>query len=253
MTQGQRRHRLRQGDKIQYIIRSTLLIARSERQNAAGCFYRSYQTIALSGIRVRVSDRCFRLAEEISMRRVVTSLFCILLLLFLGVGASRADQEFEDNVDRPGGDYKNFDLNDPTPGSFGGPVDACRIQCEQDGACRAWTFVKKGVQGPKARCWLKTAIPNAVRNGCCTSGVPARSFEAGIDRPGGDYKNFDLPAADANLCGSACNGENALCRAWTFVRPGVQGPKPRCWLKNTVPPAAVNDCCTSGVLGPIVH
>ncbi len=187
------------------------------------------------------------------MRRVLLSLVSITLFMFVGLGASWSSQDFEDNVDRPGGDYKNFDLNDPAPNSFGGPVDACRIQCEQDGACRAWTFVRKGVQGPKARCWLKNAIPRAVSNGCCTSGVPVRSIEPGLDRPGGDYKNFDLPSADANSCGRACQNEGSLCRAWTFVRAGVQGPRPRCWLKSSVPPAVVNGCCTSGVRGPIVR
>ena len=55
------------------------------------------------------------------------------------------------------------------------------------------------------------------------------------DRPGKDYKNFDLDS-NFNICEAACNGD-ATCRAWTFVKPGEQGPKGRCWLKTTVPAA----------------
>ncbi|TFF27822.1 apple domain-containing protein [Jiella endophytica] len=188
------------------------------------------------------------------MRRILVTLVSLMFVIFTAAGVSRAAQEFEENVDRPGGDFRPFvELNDPAPGTFGGPVDNCRSLCERDGACRAWTFVRKGVQGPKARCWLKNTIPGAVANGCCTSGVPARSLEPGLDRPGGDYKNFDLPSASADLCSRACNSENRTCKAWTFVRAGIQGPQPRCWLKTSVPPAVVNGCCTSGVLGPILH
>lgn len=68
----------------------------------------------------------------------------------------------------------------------------------------------------------------------------------GIDRPGSDYKDFDLASADAFLCLEACVAE-AECRAWTYVRPGVQGDKPRCWLKNEVPAQNPDPCCISGV------
>ena len=47
---------------------------------------------------------------------------------------------------------------------------------------------------------------------------------AGVDMPGGDYSNFDLASADPNLCQSACAGDQ-VCAAWTYVKPGVQGPK----------------------------
>ncbi|HSV44989.1 MAG TPA: PAN domain-containing protein, partial [Ramlibacter sp.] len=61
-------------------------------------------------------------------------------------------------------DYRNFELagNDPL---------ACRAACETEGACRSWTFVRPGVQGPAARCWLKGSVPQAQPNACCTSGV----------------------------------------------------------------------------------
>lgn len=68
-------------------------------------------------------------------------------------------------------------------------------------------------------------------------------MEAG-NRMGGDYANRDLPAAQQ--CQAACAGE-PQCRAWTWVKPGIQGPGGKCWLKNSVPPLSANDCCTSGV------
>ena len=68
----------------------------------------------------------------------------------------------------------------------------------------------------------------------------------GVDRPGSDYKDFDLDQPDYNLCKNACLAE-AECQAWTYVKPGAQGDKARCWLKNAVPGAEKAACCTSGV------
>ena len=72
------------------------------------------------------------------------------------------------------------------------------------------------------------------------------TIEPGVDRPGADLSSFDLPQADLALCRQACE-EQAACKAYTYVKPGVQGPKARCWLKSSVPPAMANSCCTSGV------
>jgi hypothetical protein len=75
--------------------------------------------------------------------------------------------------------------------------------------------------------------------------------EEGTDRPGSDYDNFDLRADDPSLCRQACEGDPG-CRAWTYVQPNtIQGPNPRCWLKDAVPPPQRSDCCVSGVVtGP---
>ncbi|WP_206057336.1 PAN domain-containing protein [Nitratireductor sp. XY-223] len=74
--------------------------------------------------------------------------------------------------------------------------------------------------------------------------LPA-GMEQGIDRPGQDYRNFEQAYADPNICWAACTDESR-CRAWTWVRPGVQGPRSVCWLKHSVPPARRSDCCVSG-------
>lgn len=71
-------------------------------------------------------------------------------------------------------------------------------------------------------------------------------LEYDTDRPGMDYRSFDLPAADPKLCQNECAGD-PNCRAFTYVRPGVQGPKARCWLKSNVPAAVNNPCCVSGL------
>jgi hypothetical protein len=75
----------------------------------------------------------------------------------------------------------------------------------------------------------------------------AQTFEPQIDRPGGDYRSFDLPVADAGQCASACAAEGQ-CVAFTYVNPGVQGPMARCWLKNVVPNPVPSACCTSGLV-----
>lgn len=57
--------------------------------------------------------------------------------------------------------------------------------------------------------------------------------EVGIDRKGGEnnYKDFDLPSANAQLCEDMC-ASDGQCKAWTYVSPGNQGNNARCWLKN---------------------
>jgi hypothetical protein len=70
----------------------------------------------------------------------------------------------------------------------------------------------------------------------------------GTDRPGMDFRNFDLSSANWQDCYDACV-EDSRCEAWTYVQPGIQGSQARCWLKNGVPAAQSNSCCISGVTG----
>ncbi|TGQ04113.1 PAN domain-containing protein [Mesorhizobium sp. M2E.F.Ca.ET.154.01.1.1] len=81
-------------------------------------------------------------------------------------GRSGGDSTAETGVDRPGHDYDRFDL-EVTIAGFG----PCKSACEADANCKAWTYVKAGVQGPKPICWLKSAVPPPTPNGCCVSGV----------------------------------------------------------------------------------
>ena len=74
----------------------------------------------------------------------------------------------------------------------------------------------------------------------------AQSLEPGMDRLGMDHKRIDLRVANPELCQSECVAD-AQCRAFTYVKPGVMGSTPVCFLKSGTPPATSNDCCVSGL------
>lgn len=149
-------------------------------------------------------------------------------------------------MDRPGMDFASFNL--PIANAA-----LCQQQCADNATCRAWTYVNPGVQGPQARCWLKSGPPVPVSNTCCTSGIkvdvhPANetAAEGEADRLGSDFATFVLPTADYHLCQGEC-ALNATCRAWAYVEPGTtQGPQPHCWLKNAAPAAVTNAAVISG-------
>lgn len=69
----------------------------------------------------------------------------------------------EPNTDRPGQDFSNFAVPQANP-------DVCRLACESERRCVAYTYVHPGLQGPNAVCWLKAAVPPPVQNTCCISG-----------------------------------------------------------------------------------
>ena len=162
----------------------------------------------------------------------------MILSLLLSGPVVFAAPPVEYGVDRPGMDYTSFNLARANP-------LACQTSCNIDYRCKAWTYVRPGVQGPTARCWLKHAVPAPVRSTCCSSGR-APQVEYGVDRPGMDFQNFNLSAPNPDLCRASCF-RNGACRAWTYVRPGVQGPTARCWLKYGIPTAARSACCSSGL------
>ncbi len=82
-----------------------------------------------------------------------------------------------------------------------------------------------------------------------TAQIPNEEYEPGVDRPGSDYRSFDMDAsAIAQQCQSECQKEWPQCRAWTYVNAGVQAAAPRCWLKNAVPPGTAHSGTTSGVM-----
>jgi hypothetical protein len=91
------------------------------------------------------------------MRRILMSLLSVVTLAF-------AAHAVEVDVDRPGQDYRSFEIDQTNPGP-------CETACVAESACRAWTYVKPGIQGPRARCWLKSAVPQAYTSSCCISGI----------------------------------------------------------------------------------
>jgi hypothetical protein len=146
-----------------------------------------------------------------------------------------------DGTNLPGHDYVHFNA----PSAF-----VCRNTCGGESRCQAYTWVKPGFQGPTGVCWLKDSLPNIVKDACCDSGP--RKFisesdlraEDKINRPGSDFKNFDTNGW--KTCESAC-AQNEICASWTYVRPGIQGPSGRCWLKNRVARPAADPNMVSGV------
>jgi hypothetical protein len=92
----------------------------------------------------------------------------VFVVAFSGISgaASAQGENFSRNTDRPGRDFRNIAIN--------GNAQDCLRLCNRERECRAWTFVKPGIQGSSARCWLKNAIPAVVANSCCTSGVIRR-------------------------------------------------------------------------------
>jgi len=75
--------------------------------------------------------------------------------------------EREHDRDRSGGDYTGFDVNTDH-------IEDCEAACKADAKCAAWTYVKPGIQGPHARCYLKSVIPAISDNACCVSGTKIR-------------------------------------------------------------------------------
>jgi hypothetical protein len=158
----------------------------------------------------------------------------------------------EPGINRPGQDYRNFTLPKPDPG-------LCLAACDKEERCRAFTYVKPGLQGPSARCWLKHGIPASNQDECCVSGVKAPpkvaaatgtvsfgALEKNTNRGGFDFHSFNLAHADPSLCQAEC-AKNPRCKAFTYVKPGLQGASARCWLKHSVPPPDSHTCCVSGV------
>jgi hypothetical protein len=74
------------------------------------------------------------------------------------------DGTFAVGTNLPGSDYRNVALNDNFPST-------CRDLCQKEAPCKAWTWVKPGVQNAKAMCWLKNAIPTPNADANTTSGV----------------------------------------------------------------------------------
>jgi hypothetical protein len=158
---------------------------------------------------------------------------------------SGATVSMEYGYNRGGSDYRNFTLDSPEP-------KTCRQACAGEDRCQAFTYVPPGRQGAKARCWLKDSVPGRNPSEGLVSGVKgtdpihAVTIERNYNRGGSDYRNFTLNDADPSICRQACADENQ-CAAYTYVPPGRQGPKARCWLKDSAPSRSSQDGLFSGV------
>lgn len=150
--------------------------------------------------------------------------------------------------DRRGGDYLNFGLRSGDPA-------ACAARCDRDTRCRAWSFSYPN--GDRAAtCWLKGQVPPRIEDSGSASGVRGSGVieprganrEFSMDRPGGDYRGLEVaPDPTGEPCKSACDADDK-CRAWTYARPGYDGPEARCFLKDRIKPPRYKPCCISGVV-----
>ena len=77
----------------------------------------------------------------------------------------------EENVDRPGGNMPGS----PIILSQTATYHACKLACEENSICRAWTFVSaRCTNTGLPRCWLKSEVPSPQPDPCTVSGVPER-------------------------------------------------------------------------------
>jgi len=90
-------------------------------------------------------------------------------------------------------------------------------------------------------------LMGSVTEAVADSKIPQYTMEYNTNRPGEDYQDLDLSEPEPELCASACLNE-AGCRAWTYVKPGVQGETAKCWLKERVPPTVPDENCVSGLM-----
>jgi hypothetical protein len=76
------------------------------------------------------------------------------------------------NTDRYGSDYRSIQLTSPDP-------VYCRQQCEGDPNCVSFSYVRPGIQGPNAMCYLKNTAPVQYLNTCCISGLKSECLDTG--------------------------------------------------------------------------
>lgn len=77
--------------------------------------------------------------------------------------------------------------------------------------------------------------------------IAQSTVEHNIDRPGYDLRSIQLSAPDYQQCLAECV-RDLQCKAWTYVKPGVQSQFAICWLKYSVSDAQNGDYAISGVI-----
>jgi hypothetical protein len=87
--------------------------------------------------------------------------------------------------------------------------------------------------------------PNQGSSICPASALT--STEPDTNRFGGDYVGLDLSQPKPIWCAAYC-AQDARCRAYSYVPPGVQGPQAKCWLKDSVPATGYAPGVVSGVI-----
>ena len=94
--------------------------------------------------------------------------FVLAIFSLLVPSAISQTSTFEENIDRSAQDYRSYPMSEPIP-------QACQETCLDEERCQAWTYVRPGVQGQNAMCWLKDGVPGANYNSNTISGVVSRT------------------------------------------------------------------------------
>src|ERR1700750_2380909 len=133
---------------------------------------------------------------------------CLMALMF-AAGLAARPAVAPSNFARPGAVY----LSPVIPS--GDPAD-CALLCERDKRCHAWSFNYPTDPAIGAMCWLKGSVPARIADTCCVSGIRGAgvveprtgALETSIDRPGGDYKSFDVKTVEGDEeCRAACTAD----------------------------------------------
>jgi len=140
-----------------------------------------------------------------------------------------ADGEFFPSND--GGTYGCIKQNCDGKGGY------CGVQCNKSGECTGTTPSLEA--GPNNNP-LQILKPQLSRSPGEQAGAEMMD---NIDLPGSNYERFR--ARSPKDCQAACKSKRR-CRAWTYVRPGIRGPAPVCYLKDGIPAPTRNTCCISG-------
>jgi hypothetical protein len=151
------------------------------------------------------------------------AVFCLILTMFsLPAFASR-----DGSTDRPGLDYRTFELSAPNP-------DLCETACKREKQCRSWTYAWPGAKGPKAMCALKTGVPPKRSDTCCISGVMSTS---GPVTRTDDPKPQPAPQRKAEQDEKTPAGTESARPAAPAQQPQVKSDEPARQARRT-PPAA---------------
>jgi PKD repeat protein len=128
----------------------------------------------------------------------------------------------------------------------------CSDWCLIESQCRAATYVKPGVQGSNAMCWLKTSVPASSSNTNTISFIkydssnplPTKVLEKFeyVDLKGSDLYMKNIPSGDPEDCAQLCL-EDSKCYSATYVLPGTlrgEDSGAVCFLKSAVPSLSAN-------------
>lgn len=139
------------------------------------------------------------------------------------------------------------------PVKLRGPRLQCGTTCPEGQVCTLQTIIG-GAQRPSGDLadigigipspQPGSPAPKQISETLAPSSAGDARFQENTNYPGRDYR--DLATTSAGNCNRECSKDDR-CQAWTYVKPGIQGPSGKCWLKDSVPRAKQNDCCISGL------